>query len=129
MGRRRALRQQPVTLLGSADGAARNRDQLATQLQVRVLRLGAGIQVWCRHAGAAWWTLTSGLRRRLPRMTTFCVSPGAPMLCPRPLVLALSLACTSALPLLPGSAHAQTATRTYDLPASRWRPRWTPTAG
>ena len=40
------LRQQPVTLLGSADGAAGNRDQLATQLQVRVLRLGAGIQVW-----------------------------------------------------------------------------------
>ncbi|PSD48317.1 iron dicitrate transport regulator FecR, partial [Stenotrophomonas maltophilia] len=26
--------------------AASNRDQLATQLQVRVLRLGAGIQVW-----------------------------------------------------------------------------------
>lgn len=40
------LRQQPVTLLGSADGAARSRDQLATQLQVRVLRLGAGVQVW-----------------------------------------------------------------------------------
>ena len=40
------LRQQPVTLLGSADGAARSRDQLATQLHVRVLRLGAGVQVW-----------------------------------------------------------------------------------
>lgn len=40
------LRQQPVTLLGSADGAASNRDQLATQLQVRVLRLGDGVQVW-----------------------------------------------------------------------------------
>ncbi|EED40819.1 sigma factor regulatory protein, FecR/PupR family [Stenotrophomonas sp. SKA14] len=40
------LRQQPVTLLGSADGAANNRDQLATQLHVRVLRLGAGVQVW-----------------------------------------------------------------------------------
>ena len=40
------LRQQPVTLLGSADGAARSRDQLATQLQVRVLRLGLGVQVW-----------------------------------------------------------------------------------
>lgn len=40
------LRQQPVTLLGSADGAARSRDQLATQLRVRVLRLGAGVQVW-----------------------------------------------------------------------------------
>ncbi|MDV9042413.1 FecR domain-containing protein [Stenotrophomonas sp. RAC2] len=40
------LRQQPVTLLGSADGAAGNRDQLAAQLHVRVLRLGAGMQVW-----------------------------------------------------------------------------------
>ncbi|MBA0448661.1 FecR family protein [Stenotrophomonas maltophilia] len=40
------LRQQPVTLIGSAGGAAGNRDQLATQLHVRVLRFGAGIQVW-----------------------------------------------------------------------------------
>lgn len=40
------LRQQPVTLLGSAEGAARSRDQLASQLHVRVLRLGAGVQVW-----------------------------------------------------------------------------------
>lgn len=40
------LRQQPVTLLGNADGAAGNRDQLASQLHVRVLRLGAGVQVW-----------------------------------------------------------------------------------
>ncbi|MGB5909255.1 MAG: FecR domain-containing protein [Stenotrophomonas maltophilia] len=40
------LRQQPVTLLGNAEGAASNRDQLAMQLHVRVLRLGAGVQVW-----------------------------------------------------------------------------------
>lgn len=40
------LRQQPVTLLGSADGAVGNRDQLASQLHVRVLRIGAGMQVW-----------------------------------------------------------------------------------
>ncbi|WP_295548158.1 FecR domain-containing protein [uncultured Stenotrophomonas sp.] len=40
------LRQQPVTLLGSADDAAGNRDQLAAQLHVRVLRIGAGMQVW-----------------------------------------------------------------------------------
>ncbi|HHA2715376.1 TPA: STN domain-containing protein, partial [Stenotrophomonas maltophilia] len=39
------------------------------------------------------------------------------MLCPRPLVLALSLACASTVPLLPNSAHAQAATRSYDLPA------------
>ncbi|KAG1469590.1 hypothetical protein G6F57_012119 [Rhizopus arrhizus] len=39
------------------------------------------------------------------------------MLCHRPLVLALSLACASTVPLLPSSAHAQVATRTYDLPA------------
>lgn len=45
------LRQQPVTLLGSADGAAGNRDQLATQLQVRVLRLGNGVQVWMPPRG------------------------------------------------------------------------------
>ncbi|WP_313442860.1 FecR domain-containing protein [Stenotrophomonas sp.] len=41
-----ALRQQPVTVLGSADGAAENRDQLASQLHVRVLRLPGGVQVW-----------------------------------------------------------------------------------
>lgn len=40
------LRQRPVTLLGNADGAASNRDQLAAQLHVRVLRIGAGMQVW-----------------------------------------------------------------------------------
>lgn len=45
------LRQQPVTLLGSADGAASNRDQLATQLHVRVLRLGAGMQLWLPPSG------------------------------------------------------------------------------
>jgi transmembrane sensor len=45
------LRQQPVTLLGSADGAAGNRDQLATELQVRVLRLGNGVQVWMPPRG------------------------------------------------------------------------------
>ncbi|MCO7462869.1 TonB-dependent receptor [Stenotrophomonas maltophilia] len=39
------------------------------------------------------------------------------MLCHRPLVLALSLACASAIPLLPASAQAQAATRHYDLPA------------
>ncbi|HFL6947300.1 TPA: TonB-dependent receptor, partial [Stenotrophomonas maltophilia] len=39
------------------------------------------------------------------------------MLFPRPLVLALSLACASTIPLLPNSAHAQAATRSYDLPA------------
>lgn len=41
-----ALRQQPVTLLGNADGAAESRDQLATQLHVRVLRLPGDVQVW-----------------------------------------------------------------------------------
>ena len=41
-----ALRQQPVTLLGSADGAAGSRDQLAAQLHVRVLRLPGNVQVW-----------------------------------------------------------------------------------
>ena len=45
------LRQQPVTLLGRADGAASNRDQLATQLHVRVLRLGNGVQVWLPPRG------------------------------------------------------------------------------
>ena len=39
------------------------------------------------------------------------------MLCHRPLVLALSLACAGALPLLPAPARAQAATRHYDLPA------------
>jgi len=39
------------------------------------------------------------------------------MLCHRPLVLALSLACAGALPLLPAPACAQAATRHYDLPA------------
>ncbi|WP_312647483.1 Plug domain-containing protein, partial [Stenotrophomonas sp.] len=39
------------------------------------------------------------------------------MLCPRPLVLALSLACASTVALLPANAHAQAATRTFDLPA------------
>lgn len=39
------------------------------------------------------------------------------MLCHRPLVLALSLACAGALPLLPAPARAQEATRHYDLPA------------
>lgn len=38
------------------------------------------------------------------------------MLCHRPLVLALSLACAGALPLLPAPARAQAATRHYDLP-------------
>lgn len=40
------LRQQPVTLLGSADSAAASRDQLAAQLRVRVLQLGPGLQLW-----------------------------------------------------------------------------------
>lgn len=35
----------------------------------------------------------------------------------RPLVLALSLACAIPLPLLSASAHAQTVTRHFDLPA------------
>ncbi|AWH53782.1 TonB-dependent receptor [Stenotrophomonas sp. ESTM1D_MKCIP4_1] len=39
------------------------------------------------------------------------------MPCHRPLVLALSLACAGALPLLSPPAHAQAATRHYDLPA------------
>ena len=39
------------------------------------------------------------------------------MLCHRPLVLALSLGCAGALPLLPAPACAQAATRHYDLPA------------
>ncbi|AWH37555.1 TonB-dependent receptor [Stenotrophomonas sp. ZAC14D1_NAIMI4_6] len=39
------------------------------------------------------------------------------MLYHRPLVLALSLACAGALPLLPAPARAQAATRHYDLPA------------
>ncbi|WP_313442862.1 TonB-dependent receptor [Stenotrophomonas sp.] len=38
------------------------------------------------------------------------------MLCHRPLVLALSLACAGVLPLLPAAVHAQAATRHYDLP-------------
>ena len=40
-----------------------------------------------------------------------------PMLFHRPLVLALSLACAGPLPLLPASAHAQAASRHFDLPA------------
>lgn len=40
-----------------------------------------------------------------------------PMLFHRPLVLALSLACASPLPLLPASAHAQATSRHFDLPA------------
>ncbi len=50
-------------------------------------------------------------------MTTLCVSPWSPDAVPPPLVLALSLACASTVPLLPNSAHAQAATRSYDLPA------------
>lgn len=45
------LRQQPVSLLGSAEGAASSRDQLAAQLHVRVLHLGAGVQVWLPPRG------------------------------------------------------------------------------
>ncbi len=46
-----ALRQQPVSVLGSADGAAESRDQLATQLHVRVLRLPGDVQVWMAPHG------------------------------------------------------------------------------
>ncbi len=40
------LRQQRVTVLGNATGATGTRDQLARQLQVRVLRIGPGLQLW-----------------------------------------------------------------------------------
>lgn len=40
------LRQQPVTLLGSADGVGRSREQLARELRVRVVHMGPGLQLW-----------------------------------------------------------------------------------
>ncbi|KAF1012831.1 MAG: Protein FecR [Stenotrophomonas maltophilia] len=42
----RALRRQPVTLIGSTAQAGSSRDQLARQLPVRVLQLAPGVQVW-----------------------------------------------------------------------------------
>jgi len=41
-----ALRAQRVSVMGSTNAAGASRDQLARQLPVRVLRLGAGLQVW-----------------------------------------------------------------------------------
>jgi hypothetical protein len=123
------LRQQPVTLLGSADGAASNRDQLATQLHAccawaRACRCG------CRHAGniamhpdigpaAASTQDDDALRQPLE----------LPMLFHRPLVLALSLACASPLPLLPASATRRPPPVTSIFLRSRWPARWMPTAG
>lgn len=49
----RALRRQPVTVIGATPQAADSRDQLARQLPVRVLRLAPGVQVWLPAADCA----------------------------------------------------------------------------